>query len=133
MAKDVVQSVFLKVWEKRTFIASNVRDFDSYLFRMTKNETLNCLSRSAGNHQVLGDDIQAPASDNVLSNMEAMEAEHLIDLALEDMPPQRRRAFLMSRIGGLTYKDIAKEMNISHKTVEKHISSAIKDLKKTLN
>ena len=132
-AKDIKQAVFLKVWEKRSLIASTVQDFDSYLFRMTKNETLNYLSRKAKDYQVIGPDFQAPSSNSVISEIEAMETERLIDMALEEMPQQRRKAFLMSRIGGLTYKDIAREMDISSKTVEKHISSALKDLKKTLS
>lgn len=132
-AKDIAQAVFIKVWEKRTLIAASVKDFDSYLFTMTRNETLNYLSRSALRYTSMAEDLPIPAKDNVMSAIEASETERQIDLALDNMPPQRKRAFLLSRIQGLAYKDIAKEMDISSKTVEKHISSALKDLKKTLS
>lgn len=132
-ARDITQAVFLRVWEKRSFIAASVKDFDSYLFTMTRNETLNYLSRSALRYTSMAEDLPIPAKDNVMSAIEASETERQIDLALDDMPPQRKRAFLLSRIQGLAYKDIAKEMDISSKTVEKHISSALKDLKKTLS
>lgn len=133
VAKDIAQSVFIKLWEKRSLIAGTVKDFDSYLFRMTKNEALNYLSRHARDYTELQPDLPVPSQSNAFSELEAAETEHLIDLALKSMPPQRKRAFLLSRIQGLSYKDIAKEMDISSKTVEKHISSALKDLKKTLS
>ena len=42
---DIAQNIFLNVWRKRSQIADTVRDFNAYLFRMTKNEALNYLSR----------------------------------------------------------------------------------------
>ncbi len=133
IAKDIAQAVFIKVWEKRSLIAGSVKDFDAYLFRITKNETLNYLSRHTKDYMELRPDLPVPSQGDTVSDLESFETEHLIDLALKSMPPQRKRAFLLSRMQGLAYKDIAKEMDISSKTVEKHISSALKDLKKTLS
>ena len=74
-----------------------------------------------------------PSPVSVTSELEALETERILDIVMESMPAQRRKAFLLSRLHGLAYKDIAEEMGISSKTVEKHISSALRDLKKNLS
>lgn len=60
----------------------------------------------------------------------AHELELFVQMALERMPEQRRRVFLMSREEGMTSPEIAEKLNVSVRTVEQHIYKALQDLKK---
>lgn len=131
--QDISQNIFLKVWEKRTLVSGKVKDFDSYLFRMTKNESLNYLERTLFNHMSLSPEMPLLSSEETGHMVEAEETRAILEEALRTMPPQRRKAFLMSRGKGMSYKEIAEEMGIAPKTVENHISQSLKDLKKTLS
>ena len=57
----------------------------------------------------------------------------MIDLAVRNMPEQRRRVFCMSRYENMSYNDIAEALNISPKTVQYHISGALAELRKLLS
>ncbi len=68
-------------------------------------------------------------------NLEITEAdiEPLFYYYATKLPPKTREVFLMSRIGQMSYKEIAEELNISQKTVENQMGSALKKLKRILN
>lgn len=131
--KDLTQNIFLKVWEKRSYIASTVKDFDSYLFRMTRNEVLNYLQRHEKAYLALEPGMPFFSSDDVLLSVEGNEARGHLAEVIEGFPPQRRKVFELSRMEHLTYQEIAERMGISQKTVERHLSLALKDIKKSIN
>lgn len=131
--KDLTQEIFLKVWEKRSLIAATVRDFDSYLFRMTRNEVLNYVQRHAKDHEQLDGGMQLLSSDDVILSVEGKEAQGQLARLIAEFPPQRKKVFELSRMEHLTYKEIAEKMGISQKTVERHLSLALKDIKNSIN
>lgn len=129
---DLSQNIFLKVWERRTLIASTVSDFDSYLFRMTKNEALNYIQRRKPSYVGLDDSLPV-LSYGADSSIEAKETKRSVNTVVQQMPPQRKQVFELSRKENLTYKEIAQKMKISTKTVERHLSMALKDIKKSIS
>jgi RNA polymerase sigma-70 factor (ECF subfamily) len=64
--------------------------------------------------------------------IEYAELQHAISQTIENLPPQCRRIFKMSRFEKLTYKEIANSLGISQKTVEAQISKALRNIQKTL-
>ena len=130
---DIVQDVFLNVWRKRSLIADTVRDFDAYLFRMTKNEALNFLSRCTMPFEDLQEGGVSLSEEDIQLSVEAREVRKRLMDAVKILPPQQRRVFELSRISHLSHKEIAEELDISPKTVENHLSRALKDLKKSLS
>ena len=130
---DISQNIFLNVWKRRSMIADTVKDFDSYLFKMTKNETLNFLSRYTMPFADLHDDMKAFSADDVQLSVEARELQKRVAEAVLLLPPQQRRVFELSRLNHLSYLEIAREMDISPKTVENHLSRALKGIKKNLS
>ena len=133
LIKDLAQEIFLKVWEKRTLIAANVTNFDAYLFKMTKYEVLNYVQRQVKEHEDLNEAVRLFSSDDVQTYVEGKEAQDILASRLETLPPQRKRVFELSRLEHLSNKEIAEKMGISTKTVERHITMALQDLKKFLN
>lgn len=133
LVPDICQNIFIKLWEKREIIAAGVRDFDAYLFRMTRNETLNYLERERFLHEQLGDDMPLFSPQDPEWAMDRVETGDKLRRALSIMPDRRREAFELSRLEGLSYKEIAERMGISPKTVENHISASLKEIKKNLS
>jgi RNA polymerase sigma-70 factor (ECF subfamily) len=70
----------------------------------------------------------SPLSE-VVDNLEVKDLSLSIEKALKSLPPTRRKVFRMSRFQEMSYSEIANELSISTKTVENHISLAIKQLR----
>ena len=129
-AEDIVQAFFVKFWENRAEVKvkSSQR---SYLFTSIKNACLNQLKHINVRedykdfNQREMDDSQYTVSDEY----EASELDVKIRKSIEELPEARRKIFIMSRYEGLKYKEIAEKLQISIKTVENQMGSAIKHLK----
>jgi RNA polymerase sigma-70 factor, ECF subfamily len=131
-AKDVVQSVFLNLWEKRESLNITTSG-KAYLFRSVYNESLNHLKKQ----EVLQRHHNISVSETDLSSEQkpfAFEDELLlkqkIDEVLNELPPQCREVFMKSRAEKLKYTEIAAELGIAVKTVEAHMSKALKLIRK---
>lgn len=131
---DILQDVFLKVWLSRSKI-NNHETFNSFIFTITKNAVLN-LIRAKINNQAFKEEFskRAMASEYIsLNSYEFEEIKTEIDKLVAKLPEKRQIIFRLSRNEGLSHKEIAVKLNISEKTVEYHITHAIKFLKKSLN
>ncbi|MBN9385918.1 MAG: RNA polymerase sigma-70 factor [Chitinophagaceae bacterium] len=125
-ANEVVQLVFIRLWEKRAKIVQ-VEDFDAWLFIMARNTILNFLQQKARSldnagfsQDVVPDDLLTPSA-----LLEYKETLSIIQEAIQTLPPQQARIFQLSRNRGLTYAEIAVELNIAPATVKSHIIRAL--------
>lgn len=132
LAKDVVQNVFIKVWETRSaFILENP---EAFIYQMVRNASLNYVR-----HLKVVDNLKSKVKDQYLGeelyyiDMVGNEPYILIEKELEgkiievmnSLPDKCLTVFRMSRIEGLKNREIAEQLNISIKAVEKHISKAM--------
>lgn len=133
-AEDIVQRLFIKLWEKRNTIGviDNIR---SYLFRSTFNMSLNeqkrmqRMPKSEENiHQKAFIQSGEITSDLLLSS----ELQERIDRAILILPEKCRDVFHLSRNEQLSYKEIAEKMDISPKTVENQIGKALRIVREEL-
>jgi RNA polymerase sigma-70 factor (ECF subfamily) len=132
MASDIAQDVFLKIWERKNLLDNH--KIKSLLYKMT---TDYCISnyRKNKNHMDFKREMML-TKDAVLSPEEEMMYDEITNLyaqALEEMPEKRRSIFLMNRESGMKYAEIADCLNVSVKSVEKHMSNALRLLKKKLH
>lgn len=132
-AKDISQDIFLKLWNNREKMPK-VNSLKSYLFQMAKNGVYDYFRHHAlyENHGEI-QNYEGVGLDSVTEAVEASELELLIDIVIGNMPPQRKDIFIMSRKEGLSNDDISKKLNISKRTVESHISSALNDIRKLIS
>ena len=130
-SEGIVQEVFIKVWLNRKNIDPN-KNFELYLFKITKHHVLNDLRKKLNartGHEDYHRHLQD--SDNMVEN-EVMyrELESLFYDSIKNLPPKRKEIFVLSKIEGLSYREIAEKLNISVKTVETHMQLALDYLRK---
>lgn len=127
-AEEVVQTVFIHLWEKRTEL--NIQtSLKSYLFRAVHNRCLNLKRNDAvrvRHHQLHQDSREQSEffDPAIVSDVQQRMYE-----AIGKLPPQRARIFRMSRFEALSYREIAEKLGLSVKTVEAQMGKALKQLR----
>lgn len=140
-ADDIIQEAFLSLWENREFIQTD-KSLESYVFVILRNKCLNYLKR------------KRLERDNVdLENISISELQYLYQLdftrkeeksleeqlieslkvAIDELPDKMKTVFTLCKIEGRNQKEVAKELGISIKMVEKHISKAKQQIRHKLS
>jgi RNA polymerase sigma-70 factor (ECF subfamily) len=129
-AEDVVQEVFMKIWNNRKELKTNT-SFQSYLFTVALNsirKQFNKLSRlDELKHDILIDFSKNKSEFDDYANYQSLLDK--LDELISRMPEKRRQVFIKKKIEEKSLKEIAKELGITTKTVEYHITEALKFLK----
>lgn len=124
-AADLVQELFLRFWRRPQV---EVESLDSYLMRCAGNIAIDHL-RSEGARERINDNLPEPIQQTLESEPQAaLEADsdlRRIEAALRELPERTRHIFLLNRIHGRTYSEIAKVMQVSQSAVEKHMMRAL--------
>lgn len=131
-AKDITQKVYINLWENRTEIDPQ-KSLQSYLFTAVRNRCLNYM-RDQKKYRSRVLDLELMESDIPFmeDNRQLKELQEKISAAVSDLPEKCRLVFEMSRYRDMKYQDIAAELDISVKTVEAHMSRALKGLREKL-
>ncbi|MBD1427289.1 RNA polymerase sigma factor [Sphingobacterium arenae] len=129
-AEEIVQEVFIKVWEKRE-IVGNIDSFKAYLFILSKNKTVDHLRAIAKKRvQQLAVFQQMKEESYVMDSASPLEEYNIIiEKAVSRLPPQQQKVYHLSRYEKLKYEEIALHMGISKETVKKHMQLALAFLK----
>ena len=109
-----------------------VQAFGKYIYVMSRNAAINALRRSGRVSSLSNEQLNKSDNDSVEESYYAQEKELIIRLAVCQMPEQRRRIFEMSRYMGMDNQTIATTLNLSKKTVENHLTLALKTLRSIL-
>ena len=131
-AKEIVQDVFINLWNKRETISSE-KSVKSYLFTSVKNRCFNFIrDNKKFRSNVLDIDIADYEVTFENDSFSEPELQTKINNAINKLPEKCRQVFKLSRIEELKYKEIADKLSISVKTVEAQMSKALKVLRKEL-
>jgi RNA polymerase sigma-70 factor, ECF subfamily len=130
LAEDIVQEVFLKVWEMRDQLKMD-EAIQAYLYRSCYNTALNFLKKQKQNTDIESLEV-VPAGDSAEKDLTFTETESQIHAAIAALPPKTRLVFSLSRFEELSYKEIADQLDISLKSVEKHMGIALQRLRENL-
>jgi RNA polymerase sigma-70 factor (ECF subfamily) len=132
-AEEIVQDIFVKIWERRGKINISGSEL-AYVTKSIKNACLNHIKH----RKIVLVYEQAEASKGASESIEMENEAFDVDLetaalqAIEELPPQRKKIFSMSRIDGLKYREIAEQMGLSIKTVEVQMGLSLKYLRNRL-
>jgi RNA polymerase sigma-70 factor (ECF subfamily) len=131
-AEEIVQDVFVKFWEKCDTIAEN-SSLKSYLYRSVHNTCLNHLKhlkvRDSYRQHVME---QMNYVEDGNSDAEDQDIQSEIYKAIDELPPQCKKIFKLSRFEGLKYQEIADHMGLSIKTIEVQMGKALRVLRESL-
>ena len=127
---DIVQEIFIRLWESRIFINPDL-SFSSFLYTIARNRILNYfrdMDIDAKAKSILAQN--KPVEEDVIeSNLIYTEYQNILKEAIEQLSPQRKKIFNMSRMDNLTHKEIAEQLGISVNTVQEHISESLRFIK----
>lgn len=125
-AEELTQLVFIKLWNFRHTL-SDEHTLDLQLFRIAKTTLLDYFKKLANDHRNLKLYCEKALMESNEQD-QSFETKQELDQALSILPPTRKKVFVLSRLQGYSYKEISEQLSISPRTVEKHISLAIKQL-----
>ena len=129
-AEDVVQDIFLQIWETRDSLNAEL-SFSGYIYTLAHHRILN-MFRQFDVHSRFAKHILASENDTTNETEDLiMENDYvtLLNDLIEKLPPMQKEVFRLSNIEGLTYKEISELLQISHENVRKHASLATKKIK----
>ena len=133
LAEDLAQGVFMKFWIYRDNLDPS-KSLKNWLFVLARNAALDVFKSKRhlmASEGAIIPDTQAP--DRTEYQAEYEDTQSLIAQIVENMPPQRRQIFELSRYHQLSHEEIAVRLGLSVRTVEKHIQLALQDLRKHLS
>jgi RNA polymerase sigma-70 factor (family 1) len=132
-AKDLAQDVFLKLWDNRSKL-TEVRDFRSYLFVLTRNLIYDQL-RTRVFHESNREFLTNYFAYNESSPQELLEQKEIAEVlnaAIHKLPPRLRQVFNLRRSEGLSHVEIAKRLNISTISSKTYMVRALMALRKEI-
>lgn len=130
LAEEIVQDVFVKIWEKRKSL--NVKgSLTAYFYLAIKNTCLNYLKHKRVEAAFAQNYLQQQ-TENTIFEESSEDLNEKISKAIDTLPPQRKKIFLMSRYEGMKYHEIASKLQLSVKTVEAQMGLALKQLREQL-
>ena len=133
-SEEIVQEVMVKIWMNREDLKIKT-SIESYIFRAVRNGSLNLLKHVNIREEYKSykerenESSQLSFEDEMIST----ELERKIRQAIDQLPLERRKIFIMSRYDGLTYNQIAVKLDLSVKTVENQMGKALKFLREELS
>jgi RNA polymerase sigma-70 factor (ECF subfamily) len=132
-AEDIIQEVFLKVWKNHNQLKEHL-SFNSYVFTIAYN-AIKKYYRKKGiekKHFELFLDNHKLIDNDTISKVEYNDLTSRVEKIVNTFPDRRKEVFQLSRESHLSNQEIADKLSITKKTVENHITTSLKVLRKKL-
>jgi RNA polymerase sigma-70 factor (family 1) len=130
IAEDVLQDVFLKIWEIRSRIDPGL-SFKAYLYRICRNSVFKLLKKIAIDEELRLQVMQQFTQSVADADLKILwqQYEEILYAAINNLSPQRQRVFRLCREEGKSYEQVANELGISRNTVKEHMVLAMKQIR----
>jgi RNA polymerase sigma-70 factor (ECF subfamily) len=129
-AYDVVQEAFIKLWENCAKVSPEKAK--SFVYTVANNLYLNLIKAEKVRQKYAADSKKAISHESPEFLLEEKEYQQKLDSALASLPDNQRTVFLLSRIDGKKYAEIAEMEGVSVKAIEKRMHLALKTLRDTI-
>lgn len=133
-AQEIVQIVFIAVWENRLQIDAE-KSFSAYIQSIARHTIFNQLKRAVYRQRFIDFSLKQAETEEAATDdsYQFKELQEVLENAISEMPPRRREIFYLSRTKGLSYKEIASKLSITESTVNTQISKSIEFLRKKMH
>jgi len=132
-AEEIVQEVFLKVWRNRKQLKPDL-SFKAYIFKIAYHQILEILKqinrRQAYRHEIIDESIFFNDDTNTRLNYQMLLEK--VESLIQKLPSRQKEILLKRKKEGIPVKEIATQLGVSPKTVENHLTQALKSIKKDL-
>jgi RNA polymerase sigma-70 factor, ECF subfamily len=134
VSEEIVQDIFVRFWENKNSLGIE-KSMRAYLFKSVRNSCLNFIKHRQieESYKQFNAEERDAGSFGLDEEYEGDELELKIRKAIDMLPPERKKIFIMCRFEGMRYKEIADKTGISVKTVENQMGKAAKFLKEELS
>lgn len=132
-AEDIAQDIFMKLWDAPGYWVDKELP-DAYIYAMAKNAVINFIRHKyvVESFCASQQNFMSEAGDDLHEEIYAKELSLRLDLAIRNMPEQRRKVFVMTKVEGLSADEVANRLSLSKRTVERHLYLAMSDCKKII-
>jgi RNA polymerase sigma-70 factor, ECF subfamily len=132
-SENLIQEVFLNLWENRRKVEKN-SSIKSYVFTITYNSAISIIRKKARESEFVEylKSLQEVNVEPVNVELEYNELSDKINDIIKELPQRQKEVFLLNRMEGLKYNEIAERLGISVNTIENHVSHALKTIRKKL-
>ncbi|WP_347840584.1 RNA polymerase sigma-70 factor [uncultured Draconibacterium sp.] len=134
-AEEIVQEVFVKIWESRGKIDSYM-SFDAFLFTIAYNSSISLLRKRLSENKsrdYLKSLQKIEQVDSVIEEIQYKELHSKVQDLLNQLTPRQKEIYELSREAGLTHKEIATKLGISENTVKNHLVTTLKFLRSNIS
>lgn len=136
LARDAVQEVFTTLWEDRSEIVVR-KSLEALLYTMVRNRVLNANRNKKNRAENASpqdiEDQKGQAATGADETVAARQLRQRLSAWIDDLPPRRREAFVLSRYHGLSHEEIAQVMDVAKRTASTHVMHALQDLRRQLD
>lgn len=130
LTEDVIQDVFIKVWEKRSELKTEY-SLRPLLFTITKRLMLNVIKRAKHEQHILAQMLLENNESETPANWE--QTESLFRSAIRQLPERCREVFIACNVEGLSYRETAEKLSISPGTVNSQMVKAIRSIRQFIS
>lgn len=121
--REIVQDVFVRLWQRQHLLIDIV-DLEAYVFIATKNSCLAAIRTQIREKGKIEAWKEEQTDSHLVPNEHPTTVYELLDRAIDELPAQQRKVYLLSRHNRKKYAEIAEDLNISKETVKKYLQLA---------
>jgi len=132
-AEEIVQDVFMSLWEHREKLLE-IDNYAGYIFTIATNKTYNYLKSKAREENKVDElfKLRKDFTNNTLESIDLHETQQLIDQWIEQLTPQKKLIYKLTRESGLSHDEIAQQLNISKNTAKNHLVETLRYFRENL-
>ena len=133
VTEEIIQDVFISVWKNRQKLP-DIENYSSYIFTIGINKTYSYLKSKAREARKLQEygRIENDYSNNTLETIDLKQSNDLINDLINQLTPQKKLIYKLTREEGLSHDEVASQLNISKNTVKNHLVTTLKFLRENL-
>ena len=132
-SENLMQDVFLNLWENRQKVEKD-SSIKSYVFTIAYNSAISIIRKKARESEFVEylKSLQEINEEPINVKLEYDELAKKLDDIIQKLPPRQKEVYILHRVEGLKYSEIAERLHISVNTIENHMSRALKTIREKL-